>query len=174
MASRPPPLQPAGVSVDPLHIDANGYGVRGNNLNELNYMETLSINFSEIVLLDSLLLTESNGGNNDLVEMLVDGNVYNFVTNFGSNHPEEMTDRATSTATSYSGNPVDLGWLLDFSGLGVAGQVFTFAIPAEVQSQGSGGDYQLGGMFVVPEPTTYAVVLAAIWLVMGRRRRQIQ
>jgi hypothetical protein len=151
-----------GQATGPLHIDGDGYGIRGNFNDELNYDETIVVEFSEAVILDSLLLTESNGGNNDLVVLLVDGNSYDFTTHFCNNHPEEMTARATSAATSFSGNPVELGWLLDFTGLGVAGETFTFAIPVEVQSQGSGGDYQIGGLVVRPVPEPASLLLGCV------------
>ncbi len=163
-----------GQASGPLHIDADGYGVRGNFNDELNYDETVVVSFSERVLLDTLLLTESNGAANDLIEVRVDGLSYDFVPAFGSNHPLEMTSRATSTAISLTGNPVNLGWILEFSGLGVVGQTFTFAIPEAVQSQGSGGDYQVGGMIVTPIPEPATLVLGCVALsaigVLTRRR----
>ena len=162
-----------GQLTGPLHIDADGYGVRGNLNDELNNDENIDITFSEAVFLDWLLLTESNGAANDLIELRVDGASYDFLPEFGSNHPLEMTSRATSTGTSFGGNPVNLGWLLDFTGLDIAGQTFIFAIPEEAQSQFSGGDYQIGGVIVrpIPEPASLVLTLLALGIAGYCRRK---
>lgn len=43
-------------------------------------------------------------------------------------------------------------------------QSSTFAIPEAVQSQGSGGDYQVGGMIVRPIPEPAKLVLGCVAL----------
>ncbi|WP_027715159.1 PEP-CTERM sorting domain-containing protein [Desulfuromonas sp. TF] len=153
----------------------DGYGVDGNGWPEINNNETLNIEFSECVLVEGLRFTHSNGTNNDYVKMLVDGVEFDFSSDFGSSHPEEMFILTPSRVT----NPADQVFDLDFTGIGVTGTNFTFLIPAEWQASGTlGSEYVLGSMTValcpVPEPSTMLLLgagLAGLAGVTWRRRK---